>query len=394
MICWICWDCRSGIKQNVTAFINEVRNYEDNLAIVLTKSDLKDDDECARVKETVEWMANDLFGKDVKVVVTSKFDDDVGKKLSGLIQEFNREAIFRQTFVPRITEAGERLLNALGVVKRNLNLDTSQLEEEIRKREKARIKLTRKMQDEKMNLRNRLQNSVKPSILADVENALHRQSSVLAQSLESGGANFPMLVNNILRPVLVSSTKRYVEESFTDFVNDFDFSEVSLEQGDASDICQDIFESYRDMQEKLGRLPENAKKLNGVYKAVTTALAVTTTVVAPWLELVLIFLPDIIGLLKGLMSNRKHEQVAERVSRQVIPDIICRLEPEVEKALLEMEGEMLEQLEENLNDMIDQEAAALNSAKEKLDMEKSDFAGRLQKLDQDISVVQAAIDEL
>ena len=383
-----------GIKQNVTAFINEVRNYQDNLAIVLTKSDLKEEAECSKVKESVEWMAGDLFGKDVEVIVTSKFDDDVEKKLYGLIRNFDQESIFRQVFVPRITEAGEQLLNVLSVLKKNSRLDTIQLEEEIRKREKARTKLTQKIRNEKNNLRDQLQYTVKPAILSDAEDALRKQTDALAQSLESGGANFSMLVNNILRPVLVSATRHYMEDSFDDFVNNFDINEVAIEQGDASDASLDIMNRYKDMQDKLGKLPENTQKLNGVYKAITTALAVTTSVVAPWLELILIFLPDIIGLFKGLMSNRQHEQIVEKVSRQVIPDIILHMEPEIDKSLQEMEGEMLGQLEENLNDMIDQETAALNSAKEKLNMEKNDFASRLQELDQDISLVRAVIDEL
>lgn len=383
-----------GIKQNVTAFINEVRNYQDNLAIVLTKSDLKEEAECSKVKESVEWMAGDLFGKDVEVIVTSKFDDDVEKKLYGLIRNFDQESIFRQAFVPRITEAGEQLLNVLSVLKKNSRLDTIQLEEEIRKREKARKKLTQKIWNEKNNLRDQLQYTVKPAILSDAEDALRKQTDALAQSLESGGANFSMLVNNILRPVLVSATRHYMEDSFDDFVNNFDINEVAIEQGDASDASLDIMNRYKDMQDKLGKLPENTQKLNGVYKAITTALAVTTSVVAPWLELILIFLPDIIGLFKGLMSNRQHEQIVEKVSRQVIPDIILHMEPEIDKSLQEMEGEMLGQLEENLNDMIDQETAALNSAKEKLNMEKNDFASRLQELDQDISLVRAVIDEL
>lgn len=379
-----------GIKKSVNAFINEIRHYQDNLAIVLTKADLKEEQESAEIKTSVEWMASDLFGKDVEVIVTSKFDDDVEMKLSSLIKKFSQEEIFRQTFVPPIVEVGEQLLNVLGVLKKNSRLETSQLEEEIRKRERAREKLVRKIQNEKANLRNQLQSTVKPAILADAENALRQQADALTQSIESGGANFSMLVNNILRPVLVSSTKRYVENSFEDFVSHFTFNEISME----SDACQDIMNRYKDMQERVGNLQENAQKLNGVYKAITTALAVTTTVIAPWLELILIFLPDIIGLFKGLMPNRKHEQIAEKVSRQVIPDIIQHMEPEIEKSLQDMEGEMLGKLEEDLNEMIDQETAALSSAKEKLSQEKNDFANRLQELEQDISMVQAAINEL
>lgn len=379
-----------GIKKSVNAFINEIRHYQDNLAIVLTKADLKEEQECAEIKSSVEWMASDLFGKDVEVIVTSKFDDDVEMKLSSLIKKFSQEEIFRQTFVPPIVEVGEQLLNVLGVLKKNSRLETSQLEEEIRKRERAREKLVRKIQNEKANLRNQLQSTVKPAILADAENALRQQADALTQSIESGGANFSMLVNNILRPVLVSSTKHYVENSFEDFVSHFTFNEISME----SDACKDIMNRYKDMQERVGNLQENAQKLNGVYKAITTALAVTTTVIAPWLELILIFLPDIIGLFKGLMPNRKHEQIAEKVSRQVIPDIILHMEPEIEKSLQDMEGEMLGKLEEDLNEMIDQETAALSSAKEKLSQEKSNFANRLQELEQDISMVQAAIDEL
>ncbi len=254
-----------------------------------------------------------------------------------MILAFDRESIFRQTFLPQVAEAGERIIQVLMVLKKNASLNTSDLEEEIHSRERAKMKLAEKLQKERIRLSDKLRNKVQPSILADAEKALRQQADALASSLASGGSNFSMLVNNILRPVLVSSTQAYVENSFDEFV-----SSMPLDiSGQGTDL-NEIFTRYQKVNENLMKnLPETVDKFNGVYKAITVALAVTTTVVAPWLELVLIFLPDVIKLISPMFQQRQQDKILTEVNNRIIPGIIQKLGPEINSSLGELEEEII-----------------------------------------------------
>lgn len=380
-----------GIKQSVSTFINEVRHYENNMAIVITKSDLKTEADIALVKETVEDAADEMFDQSVPVITTSRFDSQVRKKLDGLIRQFHRERIFRQSFVPPVTEMGEQVIRVMEVLKRNASLNTSDLEEEIRTREKAKAQLAKKLQRERQHLSDRLQNTVRPAILADAENALRQQAENLASSLEAGGANFSMLVNNILRPVLVSSTQSYVENSFDEFVSVMAIDTKELDQ-DAG--LSEFLERYQEINAGLKSLPETVDKFNTVYKAVTTSFAVLTSVIAPWLEIVLIFLPDVLKLLSPLFQQRQRDKILNEVQNRVIPGIIQKLEPGVGSSLREMEAEMVAQLEEKLGEMIDLETSALESAKERLAQRQEDYTQKIAAIDRDIADVRAALNAM
>ena len=47
-------DCEDGaIKQNIHSFIDEIKNYENNMAIIITKTDLKISEDIERIKENI-----------------------------------------------------------------------------------------------------------------------------------------------------------------------------------------------------------------------------------------------------------------------------------------------------------------------------------------------------
>lgn len=379
-----------GIKRSVSDFLDEVRHYEDNVAVVLTKSDLKTEEDAALIQKNVAETAADMLGKEVTVVTTSKFDAQVQGKLCALIRQFDQEKIFRQCFVPPVQEMGQQVIGVMEILKRNASLNVTDLEEEIRSREKARAQLSKKLQLERQNLSDRLQNHVQPSILADAENALQQQAETLANSLMNGGANFSMLVNNILRPVLASSTQNYVEESFDEFVASVAVNTQVLESPDLSDIL----ERYQEINRELKKLPETVDKFNAVYKTLTTSFAVLTSTVAPWLELILIFLPDIIKAIAPLFQGNQKDKLLNEVRNRVIPGIMQKLAPSISSSLREIEADMVAQLEEKLGEMIDLETSALENAKNKLAQQQEDHTRKLETIDQDIAEVRTALDAM
>lgn len=380
-----------GIKRSVSTFINEVRNYENNMAIIITKSELKTDEDLALIRETVSEASADLFGHEVPVITTSKFDESVGRKLGDLIRQFDQDSIFRQTFYPKALEMGQQVIGVLEVLKKNADSDTSDLEKEIRTREQSKDKLTQKLRNERLRLSDKLQNKVQPAILADAENALYQQADTLASSLEAGGANFSMLVNNILRPVLVSSTKSYVDKSFDEFVSEISFRGVEL---NGEEHLTDIVNRYQQISNGIKNLPDTVDHFNGAYKAITTALAVTTSVVAPWLELILIFLPDVIKAFSSLFQQQQQGRYRNEVCNKIIPGIIQKLNPEISNSLMELEQEMVQQLEEKMEEMIDSETSALENVRQQIAKKHENFVREIQSIDADIAEIRAALDTI
>ena len=245
-----------------------------------------------------------------------------------------------------------------------------------------------------------MKNSVRPEIISDVSNALYAQSDSLATALLAGGANFSTMVNNILRSVLISSTRKYVEQSFDEFVSNLDVSMFTATEnyGDININPDEINSKLSAAKNVVSTIVEDSQSFGGVYKAITTALAVTTSVVAPWLELILIFLPDIIKAFSAFNERKAKEEANARaktkVTSEIIPQIISKLEPEIDKSLDEMQSQMIDDVAESFRQRIDFEIECLNATKEKLNASKHEYDEKIQEIDSSIATITKAINSL
>ena len=384
-------DCEDGvIKQNMKNFIDEIKNYDDNLGIVITKTDLKLPDDVEKIKKRIKSDADLLFGKDVPIITTSKFDDNAQDKIEKIISLFDKDKIFGHQFSPKIYDIGLRCIDSMEIYKKSINLNLSQFDDEISKREKSKIEITNKFNKEKSRLERNFKNNVAPSIIADVENALNNNTDTLARALSSGEKNFSVCLNNILRPILVTSTEKNVQNSFDKFISDIDISDMDVDDS-LKEISSDLLEKYKESGTKIDEIYKTGGNFNGAYKTITTALSVIYNLISPLLELVIIFLPDI---LKVFSKENKQEKLKNKVSEQIIPDIISRLQPEIEKSLVEIKEDLIEKAQVEFSNMIDLETEALKIAKANKEKATQEFKEKVDNIDSDITEVRDILNKI
>lgn len=382
-------DCEEGtVRQNLAEFIQEIKNYDDNLAIVVTKTDLKTDETAAQVRDEIEMEASMYFGSSVPVVATSKYDEQAGEKVWMLADGFDRERIFFQQYAPQVYELGIQCLDSMETYKKSLRLDVSQFDQEIERHEKSKEQLAKQLQREQSKLESRFRDTVAPAISADMQNALYANTDQLANSLQAGGQSFSASVNNILRPVLLSSTQQNVDVSFSKFLSEIDLPAADFDESiqAASSQALGAFQKANDSLQKLSR---DSGKYNALYKTITTTLAVATSAVAPWLELIIIFLPDI---LKVFTKGRQESALRDKVSGQIIPQIVEYIRPEIEKSLDQMKDEMIQGAQEQIGSFIDSEVESLEAAKEKKAAETEAFQKAAADVQQDIDRLRGALE--
>lgn len=383
-------DCEEGaIKKNISDFIKEIKNYNDNLSVAITKTDLKIPEDVEKIKAVVKRNAEMSFGDFVEVITTSKYDEDAPEKLIELVNGYDKEAIFVQEFADDVYDIAVKTLNSLNTYRKSLSFSMTDFDEEIKKHERNKIDLIKKLNSEKTKLEKRFRDYTAPSIMADVQNALSSQSEVLANSLKAGEHAFSMTVNNILRPVLTSSTQNYVEQSFGKFIKELDLS--ALDGNAIMDVNGDVLEKYQQANSKIQEIAKNGEMLNAAYKAITTTLAVTTSVIMPWLELILIFLPDILSFFGKINQNNK---LADKVNREIIPQIVNKMRPEIEKSLMSMKDELIEQVEKEINALINAEIEAISKAEQRKKAETEEHESKVTDVDNDIESVKTIISQL
>lgn len=384
-------DCEEGsIKKNIGDFINEIKNYDNNITIAVSKCDLRTEEDAETVKKNILNTAALLFGKEVPVTATSKFDEKVQEKITSLIGKIDRDEVFCSMFNRKVYETGYSCYDALETYRDSLELDVSEYDEQIRAHEEAKASLTEELSRKKARLDSEFSGRVVPAIMGDVSNVLHQNADALVASLRTGEKNFTMTVNNIIRPVLMSATKEYVEESFDEFIGSISIGEGEFSKG-SENAAGNALQRIVEINNKLSILTKNNENYDKVYKTVTTSLAVLTGYIAPWLEIVIIFLPD---LLKLIGSVNQKNAMKDKVTQEIIPAIINKLEPEVEASVMKMKDDMVNDTEVQLHALIDNEMESLENIRAAKENAESASASRKEDVDKDIAALIECINKL
>jgi predicted GTPase len=359
-------DCEDGsIKSSALDFIEEIRQYEQNLIIVISKADKKAPSDLKAIQEKIKMQADFLFNYDVPVVTYSKYNEESIENVINAILTLNSQNIFEQAIFPKVKEIYEFFDVAAKQYIQSLSYDDHDLKEEINNREKSKEALAYKLESERSKLSRRLNTQMLPNILSDLESALYAHSADLAQAAISGSNAFSSRVNTILRPVLLESTKKYSDLSFEEFLNDLNLSELLTDK--TEEIATTIAEKIQTVSTILSRgeqatTGKAAENFNKIYKSVTAALAITTSAVAPWLEIIILFLPEILKMFGVGSEKAQLDKVKQKIEGEVIPQIVAKLTPAIQESLVEMEAMMIEELEQNLKMIMSVEEEALQQA--------------------------------
>ncbi|WP_147565178.1 dynamin family protein [Clostridium tyrobutyricum] len=380
-------DCDKGtLSQSALNFINEIKNYNNEITFVITKCDKNIQSNIDKVKDEIDKLAVNFLGQKVKIITTSKFDENAPKKLEEVINSFNGQELFERKYSGKIDDCLKSIILALKIIINSLNFDTNSFENEILEREKVKASLVDKLNFERKKLHSNIQDNVKPTILNDIRNALYSNSLFLATNAISGQENFSRAVNNIIRPILMKKTHQYIENSFSDFVNEFMVDEFVSSEG-----IESMTEIASFLNEKIKNFTKNINAGNKIYKNITTIFAVTTSFVSSWIELILIFLPDITKVFSNISKSNQIDHFKNEIENEVIPNILVKIEPNIQQSLENIEENMIIELENKINSSIEIQVDALKEIKERKAKKKEEHESLHSNIEKDVMIIKNLI---
>ena len=393
-------DCEKGtVSESTLNFINEILNYSDDIAVILNKCDKKIPEEAKKVKEHIEEVLLAATGENFPIVCTSIYDDDVEEKMKQVIGTFNPEYLYEKNITKDLENKCLAIIDALNIVKDNVECDTKQIDEEILKREKAREKLLAQIDVQKEKVGRKLHSDVKEKIISKVNSQLLSNVSVLAQAYQGGINTFQEKIIEIVRPILISELEEYSSATSEDFIKGLDYGCLKQEKNteDISSILQNVYLKIKDAnfserldvptEFKTGWVEENESGRTA-YRAISSVLAIVTDVIAPPLELLIVFLPDIVKLVGVLTGTTKEEKLVEAIRNQIIPQIVSKLRESIDKSLSDVENIMIQNIEENIGEILNIENDALESARKKKEEKQYDYEEYIKEIERDIENIR------
>lgn len=363
----VCTDVEQGtLAHSTILFLQEVKAFGLKTIMLVTKSDLKNNQEGEIVKEVVAKYASQIMGADTPTLLISALRPDTLTDLKSLLEDLDSDTIIHEKYDDIVRIFVEDIISALLM---QINILSTKDESLVRKIEELKI--------EKENAINKLKQNHESAqsiygsaddIIQDVRNALMSRSSSIASIIFNGGQaeQVKAEVLSIIRPVLINSFKRELEEyqlQIGDTLRDFSEQMSKIIEGDGvlkpEQFLGDLIK--QDVLETLIKKGITAliAKVTG-KKALVTILGMVSKLAAPIASIVIFIIPDLLSLIFGKSNSEKLQEIKEKVQINLIERLTAEMRPQIEKLIESSRQEAYDAVELLINEQVAKYDNAIN----------------------------------
>ena len=392
---------KGGIDNTTLEFIKEITNYSKQISIIINKCDKITVSDAEKIAESARLtLRSSGFLYDVYTL--SKRDSDISDKLISIISKFNPQFSFDNMMVRQLKMELINIEKILEVTKKKIFLDTFDLDRDIDMYTRLNKQLSEEFEKKRNEAKDEYENTVQ-EIINKIRSSLIANADYVVEAIMCGNkVEAEAIIVEAVRPIMVASMKDMSIKQIDSITIALDFKGMINESEgvDLTDIALNLASNIKNLIEsgsfgtKTIEDLEKANSKKNIYHAITGVLAITTNFIAPWLEVIIILLPDIINLLNGIFGESDTDLAKRRYINNLIPQVTSKLYPQVMEnvelttkiVLDEYENMLKEKIESIKNNIVE----AQNKKKDKIE----DFEKYKTIIYQDIEVIKNIISEL
>ena len=344
-----------NITHSMIRELSNIQEYGRDFSFFLSKANLKSENEVAEISEVMQEQLEDSF--DINKTVIS-VGDNGGDELGKILNTVDAEELFTNIFKEGLENEYFSILEKINTSISALKKDEEDNEYAVLELKKAIVKTVQKRDDMLLEAEEKYSNIKVDRIIKSVGKELSDSLDELVTVATTRGEDaLGSQISDIMRYSLTSNIKNSMDDISSMIVSDlthelsdvnsilssFTMEESWLEK--ISESTEKLFQSTNSGLNNILQNRQNKKGQDALYKAITTVLAVTTSVLAPILEIVIIFLPDILaGLLENYNKDKQKEQIKEYILTSVIPSIKRELKNKLPNIFKEQVDHLITQI--------------------------------------------------
>ncbi len=392
---------KGGIDKTTLEFIQEISNYSSQIAVIINKCDKITDSVAESIAESARFTL-ETYGYNYGIYTLSRRDVDIAEKLISIISTFNAQAAFDKVMIKHLKSELISSEKSLSIVQKKIFLDTFDLDVDLEKYSRVVKYLSEtfknKKEESKENFENRVQ-EVTNRIRAVL---IERADSVVDALLSGNNVAAEAIVLEIIRPIMVSTMKEISIREIDSVTKELNFTGLLKEDEniDLTEVAVNLANNLKSlieenlMKSKNSKDSENGAKKKNIYRVVTGIAAIATDLIAPWLEIVIILLPDIVNLLKGLFGESNEALAKRRFINNVIPQIINKMYPQIMQNIETTTNMVLDEYEKLTAEKIESIKKNMAEAQKKRQQKIQEFEEYKATIVDDISQVKKLMKEL
>jgi len=383
------------ITRSMVRQLTDIQEYGRDFSFFLSKTNLRAESEAKEVAQNLQEQIEDYFDTKKDIVL---IDNDGGESLKKILQSIDPEELFKELFLDELKENYFSIIELLNITISSLGKNKEEnkklideLKSSLLKVQKERDKMIEEAY-EKYSDKNVKQ--IVESVTKELSNSIDELATT---AINQGQEAMLALIAEILRSALIPHIKESVTDISHEIVDDFSktltdlndsMSEMTMSDDWLSKIVDRTKDLLSDTKINLTDIVENRKKSDNndkLYKIVTTILATTTTVLNPILELVIIFLPDILGgFFENYKKQKQKEKIVENLQMSVIPKIKRELRTKLPDIFNKQIKELIKNISGQFEHIIDDKKSAIEATQKEIDEKNIDIQKQIN-LYQEIS---------
>ncbi len=364
------------ITRSMVRQLEAIQEYKRDFSFFLSKMDLRSPEDVENIKNLYqEQISNNL---DLAKTVIP-IDNTKGEPLNRVLTDINPEALFKSLFIDALKDNYYSISEIINTAISALTKSKEENEQEI-------ITLEQGLQAIISQRDNMLAEAREEYSTTNVDRIISNTGKALSDSIDElvlvattrGTDAFSGTVSEIVRNALIANINQSMADIGNKIVDRFSTSLSGLDKMSNIDISEDFISKIStgirtklgDVQSGLQRILETKTTNKSLYRTITTVLAVTTNIVAPIIEVIIIFLPDIMGY---IMKRRQEKAIRNALLTQIIPSINRKLREELPKLFEQQVQSLIKSISEQFEEEITNKKKTIETAQNEIKNKISDI---------------------
>lgn len=361
------------ISKSLITQIKNIRGFKKDFSMFITKCELRSKEDFNDVKEEMKKTLSSIsYDKDIYSISSTDIN-----LFNEVIEKLDPENIFKSIYIDSIKDLIYELKTSINIkisaFKKDKKANDKIIEELKDSLNKIEAKKAKLIEDEK----NKNYESEVNSIVQEVGKELNNNIDSLVNAAmrgDSDGLKEEML--NIIQPIVIEKTNIALDNININISRQFSTDVKSLDsilsEYNIPNFIEKIesnIEKYRD-KIKIPQLKSDTSNTNTAYKTVMTTAAILTNIVNPIIEILIVFLPEILNLCFGFIREKQQKDEIKSQILSQITHIKRELKVQISKVLKENASASIDSISNSFDEELNKKREEIQQAQEEISSKK------------------------
>ncbi len=323
-----------NITKSMDREISNIMEVGKDFSFCLSKTNLKPQSEVNEIKEKIKEQLEDYFDFEKDVVLVG---NDSGFELEKILKSIDSEKLFESVFIDELKSNHFEMENSLNTIISTYKTSKEEVENTIKELQNSIDNILNKKEQLISEVEDKYTGTNIDGIINKVSTNINIQKESLISYALSNQETFTQELNSIIKTTLVSEVKTRIQDISSDFIDNFNLELKNLQESSFNfderwldKLSQGTKVFLENVHNGLKNYKPDTSSTNTIYKTITTILGLTTTVVAPIVEIIIVFLPEILSFIgKKARETAQKKQIETKINSEVIPAIKSKLRHEL-----------------------------------------------------------------